>query len=108
MHVYICMLHYYDYCDYRWFPLLLFLIVNDCSLQYMRLEESEPLSPALERSLVALHDTIALTSPHLLPLVGRLGTELKTERARSVFQRASMMAAMQKQQYDAAAGEWIA
>ena len=68
-------------------------------VQYLRLEETEPLSPALEQSLLALHDTIALTSPSLLPLVGKLGTDLKAERAMSVQQRAAMMAQMQKQQY---------
>jgi hypothetical protein len=71
-------------------------------LQYLRLEEAEPLSPALEQSLLALHDTIALTSPNLLPLVGRLGTELKAERAQSLQQRAAMMASMQKRQYEEA------
>lgn len=68
--------------------------------QYLRLEESEPLSPALEQSLLALHDTIALTAPNLLPLVGKLGTDLKSERAMSVQQRAAMLAQMQKQQYE--------
>lgn len=65
---------------------------------YVRPEESEPLSISLERALSTLHDSIALTSPSLLPLVSKLGSEIRNERALSLQQRQSLVKRMKNVQ----------
>lgn len=51
----------------------------------------EPLSWSLEKSMVDLHNTIALTAPSILPLVNQLGDEVRREFAASHRQKANMM-----------------
>jgi hypothetical protein len=59
--------------------------------QYVREEEVEPLSWSLEKSMVDLHNTIALTAPSMLPLVNQLGEEVRREFAASHRQKADML-----------------
>jgi hypothetical protein len=68
----------------------------------MRKEQAEPLSPALEDSLLALRDSVAIASPSLLPLVRRLAEDLREERTASLQQRAKMMSTIQKHRYETA------
>lgn len=49
--------------------------------QYLRSEEVETLSIALEQALLDLRDAITLNCPSLLPLVHSLSNELRKERA---------------------------
>lgn len=52
----------------------------------------EPVSLPLEQSLLSLHDSIALTAPSLLPLVQKLGHELRNERTKSHRQKVDLLA----------------
>ena len=47
----------------------------------------EPLSIALEKALLTLQDNVALVAPSLLPLVHKLGAEIRNERATSLEQK---------------------
>lgn len=51
----------------------------------------EPLSLNLEKSLLDLHNSIALTSPSLLPLVTKLGAEVRNERKSSLRQKIGIL-----------------
>jgi hypothetical protein len=48
-------------------------------------------SLSLEQSLLSLHDSIALKAPSLLPLVQKLGTELRHERTLSHRQKIDLL-----------------
>ena len=60
-------------------------------MQYFREEEARPLSWNLEKSLVDLHNTIALTAPSILPLVNQLGDEIRRDRYDSHRRKADML-----------------
>jgi hypothetical protein len=60
--------------------------------QYLREEEMEPVSHSLEQSLLSLHDSIALTAPSLLPMIQKLGSELRNERTQSHRQKIDLLA----------------
>jgi hypothetical protein len=51
----------------------------------------EPVSLSLEQSLLTLHDSIAVTAPSLLPMVQKLGMQLRNERTLSHRQKIDLL-----------------
>lgn len=49
------------------------------------------MSQSLEQSLLSLHDSIALTAPSLLPMIHKLGSELRNERTLSHRQKIDLL-----------------
>lgn len=60
--------------------------------QYVRIEESNGISPALEVTLTAMHEAILEVVPTLLPLFRKLSTEIHNERTHALQQRAKLLA----------------
>ena len=67
--------------------------------QYLRLEESDGIDPALEVSLTAMHESLIATTPQLLPLFRRLTGDIHTERTRALQKRSQLLNQLGSVQY---------
>ena len=67
--------------------------------QYLRLEESDGIDPALEVSLTAMHESLIATTPQLLPLFRRLTGDIHTERTRALQKRSQLLNQLGSAQY---------
>jgi myosin heavy subunit len=68
--------------------------------QYLRLEESDGIEPALEVSLTAMHESLLATQPALLPLFRKLTTDIHAERTRALQKRSQLLNMVAPKQYE--------
>jgi myosin heavy subunit len=68
--------------------------------QYLRLEESDGIEPALEVSLTAMHESLLATQPTLLPLFRKLTTDIHAERTRALQKRSQLLNMVAPKQYE--------